>query len=408
MKAVEKVKALKVLDSRGDWTVEAIVTLEGSAAGYSSVPTGKSVGSFEVKNLPAEASASIIENVIGKKMIGKEFANQEEFDRFLLSFDDSLDKGKLGGNTILALSIAFCKATAVSLNMALYEYLDSVFYPTVKNFSLPVPIFNLINGGRHASGGLDFQEFLLIPAKSSIEENVVVGQQVYQALESILLSHNFATGVGDEGGFTPKGLSAFGVLNFMVEASKLCGYQPGQDFFLGLDCAASQLVMGDVYRLKNESLDYSAPAMREYYLKLTKEFPIVYIEDPLSETSFDDWKILKKEMGGKVDIIGDDLIATNSARVDMAVTADAVSGVIIKPNQVGTITETLETVKNCRRNKLSIVASHRSGDTPDVFIADFAVGIGAKYLKAGAPARGERVAKYDRLLEIKKEITSSA
>ena len=404
MKKIEKVEALKILDSRGDWTLEVRISLEGGFSASASVPSGKSVGSFEVQTVPAETSVDIIESNIKDKLIGESFANQEDFDRFLLSLDSSVDKSKIGGNTMLALSAAFCKSCAKSLNLPLYNYLDSIFYPAIKNLSMPVPIFNVINGGLHTSDGLDFQEFLIIPAKKRIDENVELGHNIYQTLRSMFNAHNLPTDVGDEGGFAPKGMTTFAALNFLVGAGKLSGYKAGVDFFLGLDCAASQLVMGDFYKLKNEGETYTAAQLRDYYLKLTAKFPIVYLEDPLFENSFDDWKILKRELKGKVDVIGDDLIATNSVRVDMAVTAEAVSGVIIKPNQVGTISETLETVKNCRKNHLSVVASHRSGDTTDIFIADLSVGIGAKYLKAGAPARGERVVKYDRLLEIEQEI----
>ena len=407
MRKIEKIEALKILDSRGDWTLEAMMTLEGGAHGSASVPSGKSVSSFEAKTLPAETAVSLIEGIIRGKLTDQSFVNLEDFDRNLILLDGTPDKSKIGGNTILALSCAFAKASAAALNLTLYDYIDSIFYPKVRNFSMPVPLFNLINGGRHASDGLDFQEFLVIPASENIDKNIEMGQKIYQALGSILLSQNFSTDVGDEGGFAPRGLRTQSALNFLQEAGKMVGFTAGKDFFLGLDCAASQLFMGDAYKLKNEGVVYTAAQFRDYYLRLTQEFPIVYLEDPLSENSFEDWQILKKEMKGQVDVVGDDLIATNSVRVDMAVANQAVSAVIIKPNQVGTISETLAAVKNCRQNHLAVVASHRSGDTSDPFIADFAVGVGAKYLKAGAPARGERVAKYDRLLEIEKEITKS-
>lgn len=404
MRKIEKIGALKILDSRGDWTLEVRISLEGGFSASASVPSGKSVGSFEVKTVPAETSVDIIESTIKGKLIGESFANQEDFDRFLLSLDPSVDKSKIGGNTMLALSIAFCKSCAKSLNLPLYVYIDSIFYPAVKNLSMPVPIFNVINGGRHTSDGLDFQEFLIIPAKKRLDENIEIGHNIYQTLQSMFNAHNLSTDVGDEGGFAPKGITTFAALNFLVDAGKLSGFEAGVDFFLGLDCAASELTIGDYYKLKNEGETYTAAQLRDYYLKLTAKFPIVYFEDPLSENSFDDWQIFMKELKGKVDVIGDDLIATNSVRLDMSIAAEAVSGVIIKPNQIGTISETLETVKSCRKNHLAVVASHRSGDTSDTFIADLAVGIGAKYLKSGAPARGERVAKYDRLLEIEQEI----
>lgn len=405
MSKIANVAALKILDSRGDWTVEVKVTLDDGSVGVSSVPAGASVGKYEARTRPAEEVVKKINEEMGRKFLGEDSANQRELDAYLIKLDGTPNKSRLGGNLTLALSEAFAAAAAKSLKVPLFRYIDSLFEPEEENFFMPTPIFNLINGGQHARNDLDFQEFLFVPLTAvGFRTKLEWGVKVYHTLESTLSLKGYSTQLGDEGGFAPQNVRNEEAIALLEEVVQTCDLTLGEERVLGCDVAAASFFRDGYYHLKGAGAVLDPREMRNLYAQLIRENRLVYLEDSFAEDSFEDWRYLTANFGEKVEIVGDDLVATNLERLKMAVEKDAITGVIIKPNQVGTLSETLAVVEEAKKAGLTIIASHRSGETESTFIADFAVGIGAKYLKAGAPARGERVAKYDRLLEIEGEV----
>lgn len=404
MSKITKISALEVLDSRGNWTVETSVTIDGQYLGVAMVPAGASVGSYEKKTLPAKTVLAAINGLLGPRLEKEDFEGLKQLDEFLISFDASEDRASLGANTMLSVSTAFCKALAVKSGEPLYHYINSTFGEKSK-LGMPQPIFNIINGGKHAKNDLDFQEFIIIPrGNGTFESSLEQGTLIYHTLGEFLENNGFATELGDEGGFAPHNISFEGALNFIMEAGKKNQVEPGEKLLLGIDAAASSLAVGDLYNFERAGLKLDPAKLQDLYLDLLNRYPIIYLEDPFGQDNFADFKSLKEKVLGKVEIVGDDLIATNIKRLNTALEQNCLSGLIIKPNQIGTLTETFEVINLARKNGISIVISHRSGETDDSFIADLAVGVGSKYIKAGAPARGERVAKYNRLLEIEKEL----
>lgn len=391
MSRITSLQSREILDSRGSWTIEATVGLEDGSIGKSSVPSGASVGKLEAVSVSAKCAVELLDTKVTEALVGQEAGNQWEIDSILLELDGTKNKRNLGANTTLAASLAVCKAAAQSRNQPLYLYIDSLFEPRVDNFFIPTPLLNVLNGGKHADNDLDFQEFIIIPSGiMGIEDQLALGVLVYHQLEKLLTEEGCSTELGDEGGFAPQGVSNLDALAFLEQAIQLVGVDCGKEISLGIDAAGGELTI-------------SAIQLSRLYSKIAERYPLEYLEDPFGEDDIGEWSTLKQNLPKRTLVIGDDLTVTNSIHIEQSAQAEAIDGVIIKPNQIGTLTETLKAVETAKKYNLKIAVSHRSGETLDTFIADLAVGIGANYIKTGAPARGERVAKYNRLMEIEKE-----
>lgn len=429
--SIKSVTAREILDSRGNPTVEAEVILEDSSSGRFSVPSGASTGLFEAVELRdgdlarynGKGVLAAVENVNGKiadKIVGMDALEQGEIDNTLIKLDGTKDKSKLGSNSILSVSFAVCRAASFSQNRKLYNYLNSLlskFLEQVENpqVSLPTPLFNLLNGGAHADNTLSIQEFMMIPiGLNQFREKLRAGAEVEKQLKRILRERGATTSVGDEGGFAPNLPSDETALDFLVEAVEASGYKLESQIVFGLDIAASQYWEEDdkVYAIPNisgEKVLVDKPAkMSDFYINLMKKYPIYLMEDPLAEEDWNGWKAFARKLDFKKNLlVGDDLTVTNPSRVERAAKEKVINALIIKPNQIGTLTEVFEVIKICNRFNITKIVSHRSGETVDTFIADLAVAIGAEFIKNGAPVRGERVAKYNRLLEIEDELNSN-
>ena len=417
MPKITKIIAHEILDSRGTPTVEAMVQLEDGSSGVFSVPSGESKGKHEAKELrdnDPERYAGLgvltalknISQVIAPKILGMDANDQVALDNAMISLDGTNDKSHLGANSILAVSAATAKAASASQKIPLYLHISHLMGASTNEFNIPTPMFNEVNGGLHAGFNLDFQEFLIVPPKSnSFTKNLEFGTEVYYALKKALQTHTNQVLIGDEGGYAPLLYQNTDVFKIFEEAVNLAGYKTGLDAFFSLDCAATNLKHGSAYKLKDRPTALPASDLIEFYAQLNDQFHMLSLEDPLAEDDWSDWVELNARIGEKTFLIGDDLIATNYDRLKKAIEIRACNGVIIKPNQAGTITETLKVVNEAKKANFKVIASHRSGETNDSFIADFAVGINADYCKFGAPARGERVAKYNRLLEIEHELS---
>ena len=412
---IDQVRAREVLDSRGNPTLEAEVGLSDGSAGRAIVPSGASTGSHEAAELrdgdPArfrgagvlKAVANVVER-IAPALRGVSPFDQAALDHCLLELDGTSDKSHLGANAILGVSLAVAHAAAASRGQPLYRHLADGDARL-----LPVPLFNVLNGGKHAADSTDIQEFMLAPAGApTYAEALRAGAEVYQALKRVLNAGAYSTNVGDEGGYAPSLPSNRSALQALVEAISLAGYAPGKDVFLALDVAASELFEEGRYSLPREGTVYTAAELVSFYASLVEEFPIVSIEDGLAEDDWDGWTLLVQRLGGRVQLVGDDLLTTSTPRIRRAIDLAAANALLVKPNQVGTLTETLEAMALAREAGWGTVMSHRSGETEDTTIADLAVATGAGQIKAGAPARSERVAKYNRLLRIAEELGPGA
>lgn len=417
MAKIKKIIAREILDSRGYPTVEARVELDDSSVGSFSTPSGLTAGSNEAAELRDHDPSRFrgtgtlkclanIAKVIAPRLIGQQADDQPKIDEFLISLDGTKNKSNLGANTILALSIATAKAAAISEKLTPYQYIAKLAGENTNQFTIPTPMFNILNGGKHGNGNLDFQEFLIIPAKANAySRNLRIGVECYMALREVLKSHSASTLVGDEGGYAPSLYSNLDAIKMLEEATAEAGLKAGLDVFFGLDVAASHIKQGDSYRIKDKPVPLTDADMIDFYITINEQYHLFSLEDPLSENDWQNWKLITEKLGSEMLIIGDDLIATNINRIKKAVAEQACNATIIKPNQIGTLTETILAAKAAKAAKFKIIVSHRSGETNDDFIVDFAVGIGADYAKFGAPARGERVAKYNRLLEIEHELS---
>jgi len=413
MKIIRTLLAREILDSRGEPTLEVTLGLEGTSA-TASVPSGASTGSHEALELrdndagryKGRGVLKAVEHVndeINKNVVGKEFT-QAQLDAFLLELDGTPNKSRLGANALLGVSLAFARASAQEKNMPLYQHLGSLAGNTA--FALPQPMFNIINGGKHADSGLDIQEFMLAPiAFESFAEKVRVGSEILHTLKDILKQKGYSVGVGDEGGFAPKLHSNEEALELMVAAIQQAGYTTAQ-VHIGIDAAASSFYVDGAYHLKINGEEKILPSgeMIAWYQVLAARFPLMLIEDGLAEDDWDGFVVLTAAMGGKTIIVGDDLLVTNIKRIQTAIEKNAVNAVLIKPNQIGTITEAIEAVMLTKKQGWKPFASHRSGETTDTFIADLAVGLSCPLIKSGSLARGERVCKYNRLMEIEKTL----
>ena len=417
MAKIKKIISREILDSRGDPTIEATVILDDDSFGVFSTPSGLSIGKHETVELRDKDQARYsgkgvlralekIYSVISPSILGKDAAQQRIIDNIIIEADKTKDKSNLGANAMLAISGAVAKAQARSQNVGLYQYINEISQIKLERFEIPTPMFNILNGGLHGSGNVDFQEFLLIPKKSgSYSDNLRAGVEIYYHLKQTIAAHSGIVLVGDEGGYAPTLYSNVDALKLIAEAIDSAHYQLGLDVFLSLDVAATELKKEGSYRIKDRPIPLNSDEFIEFFTSLNNEYHLLSIEDPLAEDDWDDWKKLTEKIGKETIVVGDDLIATNLERLKKAKKEKACNGVIIKPNQAGTISETIDVAKYAKEANFKIVVSHRSGETNDDFIADFAVAIGADYAKFGAPARGERVAKYNRLLEIEHELS---
>lgn len=432
MFTIQSVNARQILDSRANPTVEVIIEDTKGNESVASVPSGASVGQHEAIELRdggkdffgkgVQKAIKNIEDKIWKTLKGKKFNDQREFDNHLLELDGTDNKKVLGANATLPLSLAVARLEAGYMEIPLYSFLNNMFKQQLKqsdglvdsttDFSIPTPLFNLINGGLHTNNNLSTQEFMVVPqGMDSFAKQLQAGVEIYHTLKSILKNKGFSSSVGDEGGFAPDLGSDWQALDLLVEASNKTGYKAGDQVSLALDVAISQYVEGtNKYQFKHQgpkgdkTLTTSSQIIQNY-VDMAKKYPLLLIEDGLGEEDWKSWPELTSSlMMSNVLSIGDDLLVTNPARLQKAVTDQAVTGMIIKPNQVGTISEVITTATMCETNGIVKIVSHRSGDTCDSFISDLAVGIQAQYMKSGAPARGERVAKYNRLLRIEEEI----
>lgn len=404
MSKIENIRCQKILDSRGNWTIETKVILDDGTVVVQPIPSGVSVGENEAVYIDEEKAVDFVSTSINDILQGKDPSNQKLIDETLIKMDGTSNKSRLGANSILSVSLAVAQASAKSQGKELYEYLSVLYSGKEKNnedLKFPSPIFNIINGGKHARNSLSFQEFMIIPALNTpLNKAIEMGSDIYKDLKQILSDEDFETGVGDEGGFEPHGLSCDTALDFVQQAvSKQ--YEAGRDVFLGMDAAAGSFYENGKYHINEEHLELSSEELIEYYSNVLSKYELIYLEDPLFEKDELAWKEIYKRFSDKLMIVGDDLVVTNPKILDRAIKEKMLNAVIVKPNQIGTLTETLEFIKLAKKHKLSVIVSHRGGDNPnDSFIADLAVAVDADFIKSGAPARGERVAKYNRLLEI--------
>lgn len=415
MAKIEKVTAREILDSRGNPTVESLVTLSDGTAAVSSVPSGASRGTYEAHELRDNDSnrykgqgvlkaVESVNSVIGPGIAGMEATHQQEIDKKMIEMDATQNKGNLGGNAILSVSQAVAKASAKSSLLPLSVYLRQFLSYHSEGHKIPTPLFNMIEGGKHADNGLDFQEFLVIPATSfDFSSSLQIGLNIYYAIKDYLKSSNLSTGVGDEGGFAPDFSTNLEALKAIKTAIETTPHPFSKDVFLGLDVAASGLVNNRKYSIKDRSGQIDASDFLAFYKTIVAEFSIIYLEDPFAEDDWEAWRDIYNELGGNTLIVGDDLTSTNPYRLQMAINNNVINSLIVKPNQIGTVTEALEVVEIAKYKNLRVIVSHRSGETNDDFISDFAVAVGADYVKFGAPSH-ERIIKYNRLSEIEMEL----
>lgn len=413
MTKITSVHSYEILDSRGNPTIETAVFYDNGYA-TASIPSGSSTGRFEMVELRdnnpnrfagmgVQKAVSNVNNILGPAIIGMDLTDQLNIDKKLIDLDHTPNKSKMGANAILSVSLAVAKAAAYAQKIPFYLWFNQLFnnlgYKT--NINLPVPIFNVINGGKHGTGNLDFQEFQIIPASNKQYPNSLrIATEIYHKIKELLKYRNALYAVGDEGGFAPNLYTNLDALEIIVQAIKQSKYIFQQDVFLGLDIAPAYFYKNGRYQIKDTQEKYNADQFIDYIQKLHKQYHLLCLEDPLEEDSWNDWIKITNLMGNEVHIIGDDLLVTNPIRLKQAIDKKACNAILIKPNQIGTVSETLSVVKMAKENNFKVVVSHRSGETCDSIIADLAVGIGADFVKFGAPARGERVAKYNRLLSI--------
>lgn len=421
MAKITKVWAHEILDSRATPTVEAVCILDNGQFSISSVPSGASTGAHEALELRDEDPARYkgkgvlkainnVNQIISPALVGMDPSAQTDVDQKIIALDGTENKTKLGANAILAVSEAVTKAGAIANRQNLYTWVQTLAKTIGYNANLKVsaPLFNMINGGLHGAGNLDFQEFWVVPASSkTYSQALQEGVEIYMTLGENLKRRGAIHSIGDEGGYAPNLFTNADALELFVESIKQTAYAIGRDVFLGLDVAADSFYKNGEYAIRDKSAPMDELSFIEYYKELNNTYHLALLEDPLAQDSWDGWKKIRAEMGDQLTIIGDDLLATNPKRVEKAIAEKACNAALIKPNQIGTVTETLKVIKMAKDAAWKVVVSHRSGETNDAFIADFAVGVGADYVKFGAPARGERIAKYNRLSSIEAEINAT-
>lgn len=417
MQKISSINAIQVFDSRGVPTISCKVVLDDGISASAMVPSGASTGSKEALELrdndisyngkSVSKAVSNINDILSSVVIGKDPNNQKEIDESLILFDNTKDKSKFGANAILAISLAVAQVAAKANKISLYEHFSKVYKDITGDdvtYCMPLPMFNILNGGEHADNNIDIQEFMIIPsgAKNFVEV-MQWATEIYHNLKKILLLNNHSTAVGDEGGFAPSLESNKEALKLIVDAIEETGLVPGKDVNIALDCAATEFYDGDNYILSGEHKKLSSEEFADYLVNLTKNYPIVSIEDGMDENDIDGWKILTDKLGSSCQLVGDDLFVTNKSILKDSINEDMANSILIKFNQVGSITETIETIHFANKNNFESIISHRSGETEDTTIADLSVGLGIGQIKTGAPCRSDRVAKYNRLLWIEEE-----
>lgn len=417
MSLIDLVYAREVLDSRGNPTVEVEVVLESGSTGRAIVPSGASTGAFEAVELRdgdkgrylgkgVEKAVDNVNEIIAPELEGMDATDQPGIDELLIELDGTPNKGKLGANAILGVSMAVARAAAEEVGLPLFQYIGGV-----NAKQLPVPMMNIINGGEHADNNVDVQEFMILPVGAkSFKEALRMGAEVFHSLKKVLADNGLACGVGDEGGFAPNLNSNRAALELIVDAISKAGYEPGKDVMLGLDVAATEMYNKETkkYVLAGEGKELTAEQMVELYEDWANNFPIITIEDGLDEEDWDGWKVLTERLGNKLQLVGDDLFVTNTERLERGIEAGVANSILVKVNQIGTLTETLDAIEMAKRAGYTAVISHRSGETEDTTIADLAVAVNAGQIKTGAPSRTDRVAKYNQLLRIEEMIGEPA
>jgi enolase len=414
--SIKKIHAREILDSRGNPTVETEVTLENGVVGRAAVPSGASTGIHEAlelrdgdkKRYGGKGALSAVKNVndlIAKALIGFDAKDQAGLDKAMIDLDGTPNKNKLGANAILGVSLAAAKAAAAAANLPLYRYLGGT-----SAFVLPVPMFNILNGGSHANWqATDLQEFMIAPVGApNFREALRWGAEIYQSLKSVLKSQGYSTGVGDEGGFAPALKTNAEAVEAILKAVEKAGYKPGLEIAIALDPASSSFFEDGHYLLRTENRKITSAQMVELYADWVKKYPIVSIEDGLAEDDWEGWKLLNTTLGNRIQIIGDDLFVTNINRIARGIREGAANAVLIKLNQIGTLSETIAAIEMARKAGWRAMVSHRSGETVDSFIADFTVAMGTGQLKTGAPCRGERIEKYNQLMRIEEDLGRAA
>ena len=412
---IDDVYARQILDSRGNPTLEVEVTLVGGARGQAAVPSGASTGAHEALELRDKDASQwggkgvtqAVEHVnqeLAAELTGWDALDQMGIDEFMIGLDGTPNKARLGANAILGVSLAVAHAGAASLGLPLYRYLGGVY-----SHSLPVPMMNIMNGGKHAINSTDFQEFMVMPVGAlSFKEGLRWGAEIYQALGKVIKKRGFATTVGDEGGFAPSLPSNEGAIQLILEAIETAGHEVGRDIAIALDPAITELYQDGKYVLEREGRSLTTAEMVDFWEDWVNKYPIISLEDGLAEDDWEGWALLRQRLGGRVQLVGDDFLVTNVERLQKAIDARAANSILIKLNQIGSLTETLAAIQMAQRAGWTAVVSHRSGETEDTTIADLAVAVNAGQIKTGAPGRGERTAKYNRLLRIEDELGDTA
>ena len=415
MPTIKKVTAREILDSRGNPTLEAEVILSDGSCGRAAVPSGASTGKYEAvelrdgdtkryKGLGVLKAVNNVNKEIARAITGLSATNQAALDRELIGLDNTPNKSGLGANAILGVSLAVAHAAAASKKLPLYRYLNND-----KSYILPIPMMNILNGGKHAADSTDFQEFMIMPVGAgNFQQAMQMGAEIYQTLKKVLKDKKLNTNVGDEGGFAPSLPSNKDAVENIILAIEKAGYKPGKDCFIALDPASSEFFKKGKYELAKEGTTLTSKEMVDYYVKWTRDYPINSIEDGMAEDDWDGWQLLTKRLGKKVQTVGDDLYVTNVTRLKKGIEQKASNSILIKLNQIGTLTETIDAINMAKQAGWTAVVSHRSGETEDITIADLVVGLNTGMIKSGAPCRSERTAKYNRLLRIEAELGKKA
>lgn len=411
---IKQITAREILDSRGNPTVEAKVVLENGVISFAKVPSGASTGTHEAwelrdggKRYGGKGVLKAVKNVntaIARALVGFDVEKMQEIDAKMLRLDGTKNKSHLGANAILSVSLACARAGAISQNTPLYKYIRRTYNLKENGFRLPVPTMNILNGGRHADNNLSIQEFMIIPRHKLLRERVRMGSQIFHALAGLLGQKGYATSVGDEGGFAPELLNNERGLQLIMEAIKTAGWEPGKQVFLGLDVAASEFYNHSKYYFLNKKQAWGADKMIATMAQWVKKYPIISVEDALAEDDWRNWQELTKQLGSRVTLVGDDLFVTNVERLNRGIKENVANAILIKLNQIGTLSETISAIVLAKNHHYQISISHRSGETADTFIADLAVAVNSEFIKTGSLSRSERVEKYNRLMEIEMEL----
>ncbi|MFA4817470.1 MAG: phosphopyruvate hydratase [Parcubacteria group bacterium] len=420
MSKITKIYAREILDSRGNPTVEVEVELESGVKAIAAVPSGASTGTYEVlelrdgdtgryEGLGVQKAVENVNTKIAEKIIGMEAEGQAAIDKAMIKLDGTENKTNLGANAILGVSLVVCRAAAAEQNIPLYAYIAKSYKIKTTNYKMPIPMFNVLNGGMHSDSGLSIQEYKIIPNGIKIfKEQLRAGSEIFHKLKKLLATENYSTGVGDEGGFAPKLESNAQALEFINKAIEEAGYKKGVEVSVGVDAAASSFYdeKENKYIFKPENANLTREMLVNIYNEWIQKYNVISVEDGLNENDWEGWRTMNEKLGDKSMLIGDDLLATNVKRLKKAIEEKACNAALIKVNQIGTLTETIDCIKLAQKNKMKTVISHRSGETTDDFIADLAVGANADFIKSGSLSRGERICKYNRLLRIEEEINA--